>query len=111
MAAADAGGLHGAGSGEIGGTETDAVHARRSGGDRLDVVDAFGGFEDGVDEDRFFHRVLGLELGEQLVEIMDVPFALDLRQHHDIELAADGGDNLTNIIKHPRRIERIDPGP
>ena len=111
MAAADAGRLHGAGSGKIGGTETDAVHARRSGGDRGDVVDALGGLEDGVDEDRLFHRVLGFELGEQLIEIMNVPCTLDLGQHDDVELVADGGDDLGDVVEHPRRIERVDARP
>ena len=55
--------------------------------------------------------MFGFELGEQLIEIMDVPRALDLRQHHDIELVADGGDNFTDVVEHPRRIERIDAGP
>ncbi len=53
----------------------------------------------------------GLELGQQLVEIMDIPRALDLGQHDDVELIADGGDDLDDIIERPRRIERIDPGP
>ena len=36
-------------------------------------------------------RVPRLELREQLVEIMDVPGALDLGQHDDVELVADRG--------------------
>ncbi len=87
------------------------MHARRGGGDRLDVVDAFRGFQDGVDEDRLSHRVLGFELGEQLVEIMDVPRALDLGQHDHVELVADGGDDLDDVVEHPGRVERIDPRP
>ncbi len=42
---------------------------------------------------------------------MDVPRALDFGQHDHIELLPDGGDDLTNVVEHPRRIERVDPGP
>ena len=111
MAAADPRRLHRARGGEIGGTETDAVHARRSGGDGDDIVHAFGGFQDGVNEDRLFHAMLGFELGEQLIEIMDVPGALDLRQHDDVELLADRGDDLANVVERPGRIERVDARP
>ena len=93
MAAADPRGLHAARGGEVGGPEADAVHARRGRGDRLDVVDALGGFQDGVDQDRLFDGMPGLELGQELIEIMDVPRALDLGQHDDVELAADRGDD------------------
>ena len=111
MAAADPRRLHRAGGGEIGRAETDAVHARRGAGDVGDVVDALGGLEDGVDEDRFFDGVLGFELRQKLIEIMDVPGAFDLRQHDDVELLADRGDDLRNIVEHPRRIERVDARP
>ena len=57
--------------------------------DRGDIVDALGGLEDGVDQDRLLDAVLGLELGQKLIEIMDVPCALDLRQHDDVELLPD----------------------
>ena len=111
MAAADPRRLHGAGGCKIGRTETDAVHARRGAGDGGDVVDAFGGLEDGVDQDRLFHTVLGFELRQKLIEIMDVPDAFDLRQHDDVELLADRGDDLSNVIEHPRRVERVDARP
>ena len=63
MAAADAGGFHGAGRRKIGGAEAHAVHARGGGGDLLDIFDAFGGFQNGVDQDRGFDAVAGFELG------------------------------------------------
>ena len=65
------------------------MHARRGQRDLLDVLDAFGGFENGVDQDRLGDAVPGFELGEQLVEIMNVPGALDLGQHDHVELVAD----------------------
>ena len=111
MAAADPRGFHRARRGQVRRTEADAVHARRGGRDRGDIVDALGGFQDGMDQDRLLDRVLGLKLGEKLVEIMDVPFAFDLRQHDDVELVADGGDDLGNVVEHPWRIERVDAGP
>ena len=80
-------------------------------GDRVDVVDAFRGFENGMDQDRLLDRVPCFELRQQLIEIMDVPGAFDLRQHDDVELVADGGDDLDNVVEHPRRIERVDARP
>src|SRR5215468_899331 len=53
----------------------------------------------------------GFELGQELVEIVDIPRALHLGQHDDVELVADGGNDLDDIIERPGRIERIDPGP
>ena len=73
MAAADARRLHRARGGEIGGAEAHAVHARRGGGDRLDIVDALRGLQDGVDQDRLLDAVARFELRQQLVEIVDVP--------------------------------------
>ena len=79
--------------------------------DRLDIVDAFGGLEDGVDQDRLFHAMLRFELREQLVEIVDVPGAIDLGQHHHVELVADRGDDRGEVVEHPGRIEGIDARP
>ena len=87
------------------------MHARRGGGDRLDIVDALRGLEDGVDQDRPLDRVARFELGQQLIEIVDVPGALDLGQHDDVELVADRGDDLGDVVEHPRRVERVDPRP
>ena len=87
------------------------MHARRSFGDRLDILHALGGFEQGVDQDRPLQAVAGFELRQQLVEIMNVPRAFDLRQHHHVELVADGGDDLVDVVEHPRRIQGIDPRP
>ena len=77
----------------------------------LDVVDAFCGFNEGVDEDWLGNAVSGFELGEQLIEVMNVPCAFDLWQHDHVELVARGGDNLGHISERPRRIERVNPRP
>ncbi len=111
MAAADARGLHAARGREIGGAETHAVHPRRGRRDRLDIVDALRGLENGVDQDRPLDGVAGFELGQKLVEIMNVPGALDLGQHDDVELVADRGDNVGNVVERPGRVERVDARP
>ncbi len=87
------------------------MHARRRGGDRLDIVDALRGLQNGVNEDRLAHRMLRLKLRQKLVEVVDVPGALDLGQHDDVELAADGGDDLDHVVERPGRVERVDAGP
>jgi hypothetical protein len=111
MAAADAGRLHAARGGKVGRPEAHAVHARRGGRDRLDVVHALGGLEDGVDEDRLRHLVPGLELGEELVEIVDVPRAVDLGQHHDVELVADRPHDLDDVVERPGAVQAVDAHP
>ena len=111
MAAADARGLHRARGREVGRPERYAVHARRGGRDRLDVLDALGGLQDRVDQDRPGHLVARLELREELVEIVDVPRPLDLGQHHHVELVAGGRHDLRDVVERPRRVECIDPGP
>ena len=111
MPAADARGLHAARGSQIGRSEAHAVHARGGGGDGLDIVDALGRLEDGVDEDRLLDAMLGFELGKQLVEVVDVPRPLDLGQHDDVELVADGGDDLAHVVEHPRAVEAVDARP
>ena len=59
----------------------------------------------------FSTACLRLELGEQLVEIVDVPRPLDLGQHDDVELVADRADDLDDVVEHPGRIERVDARP
>ena len=51
------------------------------------------------------------ELRQQLVEIVDVPGALDLGQHDDVELVADRGDDLGDVVERPGRVERVDARP
>ena len=102
MPAADAGRLHRAGGGEIGRPQAHAVHPRRSGGDRFDVVDALRRLEDRVDEDRFLQPVPRLEQRQILVDEMDVPVALDLGDHHDVELVADLADESASCRRGTR---------
>ena len=70
------------------------MHAGRGGGDRRDIVDALRGLQDGMDQDRLGDRVPRLQLGEKLVEVVDVPRALDLGQHDHVELVADRSHDL-----------------
>ena len=85
VAAADPGGLHAAVGGQVGGAERQALHAGAGGADLLDVGHAPGGLEDGVHEQRLGEPGLGLELGEQAVDVVDVLGALDLGDHDDVE--------------------------
>ncbi len=111
MATADARRFHAAGGRKISRAEAHAVHARARRGDGFDVLHAFGGFKNGVDQDRFWQRVLGFELREELVQVVDVPRPFDLRQHDHVELAADGRHDLENVVERPGRVERIDARP
>ena len=54
---------------------------------------------------------LCLKLSEQTVHVVDVPRAFDLRDHDHIKLVADLADDLREVIQHPRRFKRVDPGP
>jgi hypothetical protein len=81
------------------------------GGDGLHLIDALGSFEDGVDQDRSIDPVLALKLGQQLIEVVDIPWSFNLRQHDHVELPADRTYDLNYIVQRPRRVERVDPGP
>ena len=61
----DAGGLHAPVGGQVGGAEGQALHAGAGEADLLDVGDATGGLEDGVDHEGLGEPGLDLELGEQ----------------------------------------------
>ncbi len=72
---------------------------------------AAGRLEDRVDEDRPGQPGLGLELGEQPVDVVDVLGALHLGHHDDVELVADLGDERREVVERPRAVERVDPRP
>ena len=54
---------------------------------------------------------LGLELGEQAVDVVDVLGPLDLGDHDHVELVAGLGDQRGEVVETPRRVEAVDPGP
>jgi hypothetical protein len=56
-----------------------------------------GGLQDRVDEDGLGQAVPRLELGEELVDVVDVPGALHLRQHHHVELGANLAADLHEV--------------
>ncbi len=87
------------------------MQARAGAGDGFDIGDAERGFQDRMDQDRLFDPVARFELGQQLVEIMDIPRPLDLGQHHHVELVPRRRDDLGDVIEEPGRIEAIDPHP
>ena len=43
--------------------------------------------------------------------IVDVPGPLDLRQHDDVELVADLGDDLDEVVERPGAVQRVDARP
>ena len=111
MAAADARRLHRARRREVGRAEAHALHARRSGGDRLDIVDALRRLQNRVHQDRALEAVARFEQRQILVDEMNVPVALDLGDHHHVELVADLADEPRHIVDEPGRIERVDARP
>jgi hypothetical protein len=64
-----------------------------------------------VDEDRALQAVLGLELGEQPVDVVDVPGALDFRDHDHVEAVADLADERDEVVEHPGRVEGVHARP
>ena len=64
-----------------------------------------------MDEDRALEAGLGLELGEQAIDVVDVPRPLDLGDHDDLEAVADLAHELGDVVEHPRRLERVDARP
>ena len=81
------------------------------GGDLLEVGDAEVGLEQRVHKDRALQARLGLQLGEQAVDVVDVPGALDLRDHDDLELVPDLPHQFGDVVEHPRRGELVDARP
>jgi hypothetical protein len=111
MSAADARRFHASRCGEIGRSQAHAVHAWTGAGDRLNVLDPLRRLQDGVNQDRLAQGMLGLELGKQLIEIVDVPRPLDLGQHDDVEFGAGGRHDLQDVVEPPGRVQRIDARP
>ena len=64
-----------------------------------------------MDEDRPLEAGARLELGEQAVDVVDVPRALDLRDHDHRQAVADLAHQRRDVVQHPRALERVDPRP
>src|SRR4051794_8238269 len=109
--AADARRLHAPRRGQVRRPHAHALHARAGGCDLLDVGDAERRLEDRVDEDRALDARARLELGEQPVDVVDVPRALDLGDHDDLEPVADLGHERRYVVERPRRLERVHARP
>ena len=62
-------------------------------------------------EERLGEPGLGLELGEQAVDVVDVLRPLDLGDHDHVELVADLGHERHEVVETPRRVEAVDPRP
>ncbi len=87
------------------------MHAGRGDRNVGNVVDALGGLQNGVNQDRFLDRVLRFQLGQELVEIMNIPRPFDFGQHDDIELLSHRAHDLGHVVEHPRRVECVDASP
>ncbi len=64
-----------------------------------------------MDQDRAPDARTRLELGQQAIDVVDVPGALDLRHHDHVELVADLRDERRQVVEHPGRLERVDACP
>ncbi len=111
MPAADTRRLHGPARRQIRRTKAHAVHAGARRRNFRDIIDALRRLQKRVDHDRLLDPVLGFELRQQLIEIVNVPRTFDLWQHDDVELAAGGAHDLQDIIENPRAVQRVDAGP
>jgi hypothetical protein len=61
--------------------------------------------------DRAGDAALGLELGEQPVDVVQVLRPSTFGHHDDVEAVADLGDQRRQVVEHPGRVERVDPRP
>jgi hypothetical protein len=84
VAAADPRRLHAPRGGEVGRTKAHALHPRAGVCDLLDVDNALRRLQESVDQDRPLDLGLRLELGKEAVDIVDVPWALDFRDHDHV---------------------------
>jgi hypothetical protein len=79
--------------------------------DGLDVLHALGRLEDGVEQDRLLHAVLRLKLGEELVEIVDVPRPSTLGSIITSSRSPTPATISVHVVQHPRRVEAVDARP
>src|SRR5690606_28705103 len=54
---------------------------------------------------------LGLELGEQAVDVVDVLGTFDLRDHDHVERRTGVEHGRGQVVETPRRVEAVDPRP
>ena len=111
VAAADPRRLHPARGGEVGRPQAHAVHPRAGGRDVVHVLDPLGGLEQGMNQDRPADSVSRFELGQQLVDEVDVPGAFDLGDDHHVDLVARRRDDLEHVVEEPWAIEGVDAHP
>src|SRR5439155_937070 len=63
------------------------------------------------DEERAPELVAGLELGQEAVDVVDVPRPLDLGDHDHLEPAADLAHQPHDVVEEPRAVEAVDARP
>src|SRR4029077_8212141 len=97
------------GGGEVGRAEDDRLQAGRGGADLLDVDEAPGRLDLGLDADVPAGQAgVGLDLGEEEVESDDLRRRLHLGQHDLVEPLAGVPDDLDDVEHRPRRVPRVD---
>src|SRR5262249_31832317 len=111
VSTADAGRLHAARCRQVGRTEADALQPRAGRAELLDVGHALRGLEDRMHEDGTVDAMLGLELRQQAVDVVDVPRPLDLGNHHDLEAVADALHQRGDVVQAPGAVQAVDPRP
>ena len=85
LCAADAGGLHAHGGGEVRGPKAHRRKARGAGGDFFHMGDTCGGFDDDLEGNRFAAALGGLDRRDEGVDGVDVSGTADLGDHDLVE--------------------------
>ena len=82
-------------------SDSPCTRAQQREADLLDVGHTAGGLEDGVHQQRLAQPRLGLELGEQPVDVVDVLGAFDLRDHDHVEAVTHLTDQGHQVVEQP----------
>ena len=64
-----------------------------------------------MDQDRALEPGARLELGEQPIDVVNVPGTLDLGDHHHVELVTDLAHQRGDVVEHPGRLQAVDARP
>ena len=87
------------------------MHPGAGGGNLLDVLHALRRFQDGVDHDGLLDARPCFKLRQQLVEVMNVPCAFHLGQHHHVQLVTGLQHDAGDVIERPGAVQAVDPRP
>ena len=105
------GGLHAAVGCKVCWSERDALHTRRCGANLFNVCNSASSFKNGVKKERLFQTSASFELCKKTIDVMDIFWAFDFRNHDDVELVAGFCHDVDEVVEEPRRVEAIDAAP